>query len=285
MMVASTFCPVPTLAWKSRWPGYFKSSGDRGTERFPEAAVLTGTDDQPLIIALDDEDRQIENICTRPTAVDWDADGDLDLIVGNFAGSFYVFAGLGNGRFSPIAQSIMAEGSPLRIRGMHSDPFVVDWDGDGDLDLLSGSSDGGVQWAENTAEAGQPPSLTAFQVLIEAGPLAEPGQPLSEHDLKGPSGSTRVWVDDVNEDGRLDILVGDNVMLVAPVAGLSKEELEEKATAWSNALNELSVKLNAATADENETQETIKRLQELYERRAEFVNEERTGFVWLYLQK
>ncbi|MFO0845788.1 MAG: hypothetical protein U0797_25965 [Gemmataceae bacterium] len=24
---------------------------------------------------------------------------------------------------------------------MHSDPFVIDWDGDGDLDLLSGSSD------------------------------------------------------------------------------------------------------------------------------------------------
>ena len=28
----------------------------------------------------------------------------------------------------------------LKITGVHSDPFVIDWDGDGDLDLLSRSS-------------------------------------------------------------------------------------------------------------------------------------------------
>ena len=41
-----------------------------------------------------------ENICTRPFAVDWDGDGHLDLVVGNFAGTFYWFKGEGKGKFS-----------------------------------------------------------------------------------------------------------------------------------------------------------------------------------------
>jgi hypothetical protein len=37
-------------------------------------------------------------------------------------------------------------------------------------------------------------------------------------DLKGPLGCTRIWVDDVNSDGKLDILVGDQAPLVSPAA-------------------------------------------------------------------
>ena len=39
----------------------------------------------------------------------------------------------------------MAGDKPLKIPGAHSDPFVIDWNGDGALDILSGSSDGGVR--------------------------------------------------------------------------------------------------------------------------------------------
>jgi hypothetical protein len=52
---------------------------------------------------------------------------------------------------------------PLKIEGHHSDPFVVDWDGHGDLDLLSGSSEGGVQWAENRAGSEKAPQLELFR--------------------------------------------------------------------------------------------------------------------------
>jgi hypothetical protein len=71
--------------------------------------------------------------------VDWDGDGNLDLVVGNFAGSFYVFSGEGKGKFQPKPKMIMTGESPLKVPGVHSDPFVIDWDNDGDLDLLSGS--------------------------------------------------------------------------------------------------------------------------------------------------
>ena len=136
---------------------------------FRTATTLNGTDGEPLIIPVEERKYQTENICTRPSAVDWDGDGDLDLVVGNFAGSFYLFKGEGKGKFDPAPELIKSDDNkPLKIAGVHSDPFVIDWDGDGDLDLLSGSSSGGVQWAENHADSGQKrPVFKAFATLIE----------------------------------------------------------------------------------------------------------------------
>ncbi len=76
---------------------------------------------------------------------------------------------------------------PLKIEGYHCDPFVIDWDGDGDLDLLSGSSEGGVQWAENTRRDGQIATTVGRSgPLIGHGPPPAYGQILREEDIKGP---------------------------------------------------------------------------------------------------
>src|SRR4029079_733795 len=171
------------------------------------AEPLNGTDEKPLIIPVEDKN-WIENICTRPFAADWNGDGNLDLVVGNFKGTFYLFKGQGKGKFAPVPEQIRAGDEQLTITGHHSDPFVVDWDGDGDLDLLSGSSEGGVQLAENRAGPGKPPQLQKFRPLIKHGKQRGFGQPLREDDLKEPSSCTRIWVDDFNSDGKLDILVG-----------------------------------------------------------------------------
>jgi hypothetical protein len=126
-----------------------------------------------------------ENICTRPFAIDWDGDGHLDLVVGNFAGTFHLFKGRGKGKFAPVPEEIKTGGQPLKLDGYHSDPFVVDWDGDGDLYLLSGSSEGGVQWAENRAGPGKPPRLEPFRSLIKHGPQPDYGQILRDEDISG----------------------------------------------------------------------------------------------------
>src|SRR5688572_20212674 len=176
--------------------GLFQVLEGQADGSFKKAEALQGTDGKPLIIPVEGEN-WIDNICTRPFAVDWDGDKDLDLVVGNFTGTFYLFKGEGKGRFLPAPEQLKADDHPLKIEGHHSDPFVVDWDGDGDLDLLSGSSDGGVQLAENSAGPGKPPELKAFRSLIERGPALQDGHILRDEELKRPTSCTRVWVDDV----------------------------------------------------------------------------------------
>ena len=252
--------------------GVFQVLWGQSDGSFQTAEVLTGTDGEQLIIpASEDEDPNsgmgiIESICTRPFAVDWDADGDLDLVVGSFGGSFYLFRGEGEGRFLPKPEPLrvsgvnMAGGDTLKIAGQHSDPFVIDWDNDGDLDLLSGSSSGGVQWAENTAGAGQTPVLGPFEYLVRASEAMEYGQLIKENELTGPTASTRVWADDVNADGKLDLLVGDNITLTAPAPGITEEEYREQHAAWQQeiqeASEELAQRMTAVPAETSEDEET-----------------------------
>jgi hypothetical protein len=263
--------------------GLFYALYGKADGTFRKAEVLKGVDGQPLILPAG------ETICTRPFAVDWDGDGHLDLAAGNVAGTFYWFKGQGKGKFLPRPEQIKAGAAPLRITGRHSDPFAIDWDGDGSLDLVSGSSDGGVYWARNKARKGQGPDLEPFRPLS-----VKPGHPLNavagrpdwirHGDLTGPMRATRVWVADVNGDGKLDLLVGDCVTLVSPAKGVRDEEFKEKYAAWEKDLK-AALAAGDAARDAKGREKAAEEYGNVYGRRTEFMNEDQTGFVWLYLQK
>jgi hypothetical protein len=268
-------------------PGHFYVMYGKGKGIFGAPEALKGTDGRPLIIPIKGNNGHAECVCTRPFAVDLDGDGKLDVVVGNFAGTFYWFKGLGKGAFHSTPELIMAGKEPLRIPGGHSDPFVIDWDGDGDLDILSGSSAGGVYLAENFAGKGKPPVFRQFKVLIPPAPAGVEGALLRELDLKGPTRATRIWVDDFNGDGKLDILVGDQTILVAPANGVSEKDFQKKHAEWKKEWDTAQAAnlRDVGRFDEKERAQARAGLLNLNARRSDFTHEARTGYVWVYLQK
>jgi hypothetical protein len=78
--------------------------------------------------------------------VDWDGDGRQDLIGCHFENSIRFYRNIGSGargaepEFADPEGVVLVRGeSPQMISGAH----VVDWNGDGDLDLLTGQGHGG----------------------------------------------------------------------------------------------------------------------------------------------
>jgi carboxylesterase type B len=93
-----------------------------------------------------------------PTSVDWDGDGVLDLIVGNSEGFVLFFKNIGDNivpNFLP-GERVLADGKEIQIQAGYSgsiqgivesrwgyaSPNVVDWTGDGLLDIVMGDITG-----------------------------------------------------------------------------------------------------------------------------------------------
>ena len=78
-------------------------------EGFSAAEPLLGSDGERLMLPQAESKPRVDQnrICTRPTAVDLNGDGELDLVSGNFKGTFAVFAGEGEGRFAPAASWLL----------------------------------------------------------------------------------------------------------------------------------------------------------------------------------
>jgi hypothetical protein len=118
----------------------------------------------------------------------------------------------------------------------------------------------------------------SFRPLIKLAKEHNYGEPLKEEDLVGPTTSTRIWVEGVNGDGKLDILVGDNTTLISPATGLSREEFDTKRMEWEAKIAQVSKEMNDQKADEAARNKADEKFQQLYQEREKFMKEERTAF-------
>ncbi|MBM4088838.1 MAG: VCBS repeat-containing protein [Planctomycetes bacterium] len=118
-----------------------------------------------------------------PNLADFDGDGDLDLLCGEFLDGFSYFENVGS-RTQPryaAARRLEHAGSPIRMDLQMITPTAIDWDADGDIDLIVGDEDGRVAFVEHTGEvvAGLPQFLPPVYFRQEAdnlkfGALATP---------------------------------------------------------------------------------------------------------------
>lgn len=154
-----------------------------------------------------------------PNLGDFDGDGDLDLLCGEFLDGFTYFQNTGT-REKPLYDSgVKLEGSdrsPLVMHLQMITPTAHDWDGDGDLDLIVGDEDGRVAFVEHTGNiaAGipvfhQPVYFQQEADTLKFGALATP----FAHDWDG--------------DGDEDILCGNTAGNLALF-----ENLDGKGTKW-----------------------------------------------------
>ncbi len=138
---------------------------------------------------------------SRPLLVDYDKDGMCDLLSIDHEGFLAAFKPQGNQFASGIRPFRMEDGSPLSLndrllgKSGRANPQVIDWDGDGDLDLIRDSGlnpdkeAGSVVWFENIGD------FTFKNRGALLGPILE-------------GHNTAPQAIDWDRDGHLDLLVG-----------------------------------------------------------------------------
>lgn len=106
---------------------------------------------------------------------------------------------------------VLAEGMPCSFGG-YSSVEVADWEGDGDLDFIGGNETGFVQLIENIST----PTRTQFKTARPIpGVYAARWMFIDDEDPERPYGQSKPAYVDWDNDGDLDLLVGNNSNRVA----------------------------------------------------------------------
>ena len=163
-----------------------------------------GSTDKPKYaepVLLEADGKRIDTFgCPSPNFVDFDGDGDLDLLCGEFLDGFTYFENVGS-RTQPKYASgrrLMLEGKPLTMDLEMIAPVAFDWDRDGDFDLIVGDEDGRVAFIENTGR------------LVDRLPQFNPPHYFQQEADELQSGALATPVGfDWDGDGDIDIVSGN----------------------------------------------------------------------------
>ncbi|MEX2559174.1 MAG: VCBS repeat-containing protein, partial [Pirellulales bacterium] len=127
--------------------------------------------------------------------MDFDGDGNNDIISGSWPGELYLFRRNSDGSFEAARKIEDRNNNPIKV-GSAAAVYAADWDVDEDLDLLVGNIDGEVYLVTN--EGGRNEPLYGTPQKLSAG-----GEPIRvAHGDAGPV------VADWDGDGLADLIVG-----------------------------------------------------------------------------
>jgi WD40 repeat protein len=142
-----------------------------------------------------------------PSLLDWNNDGMMDIVSGALDGGIHVYYNCGCG--GPIPPHfytsptdgifVQANGRDLLVSSARSSPAIVDADGDGKKDILTGNTDGQILFYNNVGTDSLP--IFAGYTMVQSN-----GQPI---DLPGNVRSRPAichWTGE--KDGYWDLLVG-----------------------------------------------------------------------------
>ncbi|MCX7397345.1 MAG: VCBS repeat-containing protein [Planctomycetales bacterium] len=158
--------------------------------------------------------------CPSPNFEDFDSDGDLDLICGEFLDGFTWFENSGS-RTSPVYSAgvrlLNDQQQPLTMDLEMIVPVAFDWDKDDDKDLIVGDEDGRVAFVENVSAKSQsgPPQFKAPQYFQQQADTLKCGA------LATPVGF------DWDGDGDTDLVSGNTAGYIEVFENLSGPKIEQ----------------------------------------------------------
>ncbi|HEV7281730.1 MAG TPA: VCBS repeat-containing protein [Pirellulaceae bacterium] len=188
---------------------YFANEGTREKPSYAAGVRLKDEAGKPLAMNVQ---------MITPTAFDWDRDGDVDLIVGDEDGrvALVEHAGKVDDGVPVFLPPVYFQQQAREVKfGALVTPVSVDWDRDGDEDLICGNTAGHIGWIENlglaeSASVGDPPKW-APPKLLETGGKTLRIQAGDNGSIQGPAeakwGYTVLDVADWDDDGALDLIV------------------------------------------------------------------------------
>lgn len=254
--------------------------------------------------SAEDEKYLKEHHLTSSAVVDWDEDGDLDLLLGAYEGALYLCLNEGTKsepQFSTKNLQVKAGGKHLTIPEGLATPKVVDWNGDGLFDILCGGSYGGVFYYQNIGKKGDPEFASSVSLIDpfkgdsgESGGYGMALAPQKDGLPTCPVKSFHIDAVDYDGDGDLDLLVGAQSYCAAEERKLSDEEKEELKEI-SNEIDELNEKMEEMFEgkedseelkklyESKEFQEIQEKMMPLWERSSELKpGPKEKNLVWLY---